>query len=332
MGMRGPGLGVKPCSCGTEKSHLLGASPCSSTPQGGPLYRWKKRGIFAVVGSGRRRLLVCLLVGQLLAHPAQVSQPHGVGGPLIAGIRCPAGVKGRRGHSPGERERLALRESPGKSPVQAPGPEVFPSHTVSEEVGDLLGSVSRGNRAILWVEGWASISPDRSLGTLCKWSDSSRVGNVTRGRLVGGGTECACANQVLARNQLALARRKAISWGPPHVLPRVKGDPFTDGRTAGYSHSWDPDGVAYGFASRWASGSQTGPRYLSPMVAEGRLLGDAGVLRGSRHGVGTLRVTQDACPLERPLENPRPRPPVPGLSRAQCLCWAGSAAGKCGPG
>ena len=138
----------------------------------------------------------------------------------------------------------------------------------------------RGNRAILWVEGWASISPDRSLGTLCKWSDSSRVGNVTRGRLVDGGTECACANQVLARNQLALARRKAISWGPPHVLPRVKGDPFTDGRTAGYSHSWDPDGVAYGFASRWASGSQTGPRYLSPMVAEGCLLLDASVLPG----------------------------------------------------
>ena len=170
--------------------------------------------------------------------------------------------------------------------------------------------MSRGNRAILWVEGWASISPDRSLGTLCKWSDSSRVGNVTPGRLVDGETKCACATQVLAQNQLTQAQRKAISWGPPHVLPRVKGDPFTDGKIAGYSHWWEPDGVAYGFASRWASGSQTGPRYLSPMVAEGRLLGDAGVLRGSRHGVGTHRATQDACPLERPLENPRSRPPV----------------------
>ena len=97
-----------------------------------------------MVGTGRRGLLVCLLVGQLLPHPTQVSQPHGVGGPLIAGIRCPAGVKGRRGHLPGERERLALRESPGKSPVQAPDPEVFPSHTVSEELGELLGSVAHG--------------------------------------------------------------------------------------------------------------------------------------------------------------------------------------------
>ena len=155
---------------------------------------------------------------------------------------------------------------------------------------------------------------------------------MTPGRLVDVETEWACLTQVLARNQLALARRKAISRGPPHVLPRVKGDPFMDGRTAGYSHWWEPDGVAYGFASRWASGSHTGPRYLSPMVAEGRLLGDAGVLLGSRHGLGTHRVTQDACPLERPLENPRPRPPVPGLSRAHCLCWAGSTAGKCGPG
>ena len=96
-------VGPKPASCGSDKSHLLGSSPCSSTPQGGPLYRWKKRGIFPVVGSGRRVLLVCFHVGQLLAHPAQVSQPHGVGGPLIAGIRCPAGIKGRRGHSPSER-------------------------------------------------------------------------------------------------------------------------------------------------------------------------------------------------------------------------------------
>ena len=36
-----------------EKSHLLGASPCSSTPQGGPLYGWKKRVIFAAVGRAR---------------------------------------------------------------------------------------------------------------------------------------------------------------------------------------------------------------------------------------------------------------------------------------
>ena len=139
-----PGLGPKTAIRGLVKIHVQGASPCSPTPQGGPLYGLKKRGIFAVVGSGRRGLQVCLHVSQLLAHPAQVSRPHGVGGPLIAGIRCGARVKGWRGHSPGQRGRLALREPLGKSPTQAPGPQVFPAHTVCEELGELLGSVAHG--------------------------------------------------------------------------------------------------------------------------------------------------------------------------------------------
>ena len=66
MRMRGPRIGPKGASRGSEKSHLLGASPCSSTPQGGPLYGWKKRVIFAVVGSGQRGLWVCLHVRQVL--------------------------------------------------------------------------------------------------------------------------------------------------------------------------------------------------------------------------------------------------------------------------
>ena len=106
-----------------------------------------------MVGLGQRGLLVCLHVGQLLAHRAQVSQPHGARGTLIAGIRSPAGVKGRLGHSPGKRGRLALRHPPGKSPAQAPGPQVFPAHTVSEEMGELLGGVAHGNRAVHWVAG-----------------------------------------------------------------------------------------------------------------------------------------------------------------------------------
>ena len=97
-----------------------------------------------MVGSGLRCLFVCLHVGQLLAHRDQVSRPHVARGPLIAGIRSPAGVKGRLGHSPGERGRLAIRQPPGKSPAQAPVPQVFPAHTVSEELGELLGSVAHG--------------------------------------------------------------------------------------------------------------------------------------------------------------------------------------------
>ena len=97
-----------------------------------------------MVGSGLRCLFVCLHVGQLLAHRAQVSRHHVARGPLMAGIRSPAGVKGQLGHSPGERGLLAIRPPPGKSPAQAPGPQVFPVHTVSEELGELLGSVAQG--------------------------------------------------------------------------------------------------------------------------------------------------------------------------------------------
>ena len=76
-----------------------------------PLYGWKNRGIFAVGGTGRRGRRVCRHVGQLLAPRPHVSEPHGVRGPLIAGCRCPVGVKGRRGHSPVERA-----PGPHKSP------------------------------------------------------------------------------------------------------------------------------------------------------------------------------------------------------------------------
>ena len=146
-----------------------------------------------MVGSGLRGLFVCLHVGQLLAHRAQVSRPHGARGPLIAGIRSPAGVKGRLGHSPGERGRLAIRQPPGKSPAQAPGPQVFRAYTVSEELGELMGSVAHGKSRGPLGGRVGFRFPDRCLGTLCKWSDSSRVVHVTRGRLVVGEHECACA-------------------------------------------------------------------------------------------------------------------------------------------
>ena len=74
--MRGPGLGPKAAGRGSEKSHLLGASPCSSKRKGEAFYGWKNGGIFALVGTGGRGLRVCLQVGQWLAHRAQVSDPR----------------------------------------------------------------------------------------------------------------------------------------------------------------------------------------------------------------------------------------------------------------
>ena len=96
--------GPKTASPGSDNSHLLGAS----------------RLFFAVVVTGRRGLRVCCLLGQLLAPRPHVSEPPGGTGPLIAGCRCPAGVKGWRGHSPGDRERLGPERVPGKIPSPAP--------------------------------------------------------------------------------------------------------------------------------------------------------------------------------------------------------------------
>ena len=121
--MRGPGVGPKPGRLGSEKSHLLGASPCSSTPQGGPLYGWKKRGIFAVVGSGQRGPRVCLRVRQVPAHRAQVFEPRGGRGLLIAGCKCPAGSRKGMG-TPGRHRAPGPERVPWKIP--RPGPR-YPS-------------------------------------------------------------------------------------------------------------------------------------------------------------------------------------------------------------
>ena len=70
-------------------------------------------------GMGRKGLWVCRNLGQLLAPWPQGSEPHGGRGLLIAGCRCPAGVKCRRGHSLGERGRLGCERPLGKSPALA---------------------------------------------------------------------------------------------------------------------------------------------------------------------------------------------------------------------
>ena len=65
-------------------------------------------------------LRVCRHLGPLLAPRPLVSQPRGGRGPLIAGCRCPAGVKGRRGHSRAREGAWAPRDPPANSPSPAP--------------------------------------------------------------------------------------------------------------------------------------------------------------------------------------------------------------------
>ena len=111
-----------------------------------------------MVGSGLRGLFVCLHVGQLLAHRAQVSRHHVARGPLMAGIRSPAGVKGRLGHSPGERGRLVIRHPLENPPPRPPFPKSF-LRTLCLRCWESCWEVwPMGNRAVLWVAGWASVS------------------------------------------------------------------------------------------------------------------------------------------------------------------------------
>ena len=111
-----PSLGPKLASPGSDKSHLLGASPCSSIRKGGSLYGWKNRGIFGVVVTGPWCRRVCLHVGRILAPPPHVSEPLGGTGPFISGCRCPAVVKEWRGHCTGERGHLDHERAPEKFP------------------------------------------------------------------------------------------------------------------------------------------------------------------------------------------------------------------------
>ena len=90
-------------------------TPCSYIPKGGPPYGWKNWGIFAVGRTGRRGLWVSSNLGQFLAPRPQGPEPRGGRVPLIVGCRCPAGVQGLRGHSPGDRGRLGPERAPGKA-------------------------------------------------------------------------------------------------------------------------------------------------------------------------------------------------------------------------
>ena len=96
-----------------------GPPPCSSIRKGGTLYGWKNRGILAVVGMGLRGLRVCSHIGHMLTPLPHACKPDGGRGPLIAGCWSPAGFKGWRGCSPGQRGLLDPREPRESSPALA---------------------------------------------------------------------------------------------------------------------------------------------------------------------------------------------------------------------
>ena len=67
-------------------------------------------------------------------NPAPGAKPQGGGGPLMVGCRCPAGVKGPRGHSPGKRGSLGP-ETPLGKPEAWPQGLLLPQRALAMEPG-----------------------------------------------------------------------------------------------------------------------------------------------------------------------------------------------------
>ena len=140
-----PGLGLKPASRCSDKSHLLGASPL----------------FFTVVGTRRRGLRVSRHVGLLLAPRPHVSQLHGGRRPLIAECRCPAVIRGLAGHCSGKRGRLGPDRAPWKSSaldLVAPGASPGSCHGAWFSAGEChLRTPWTGGRGCLHREGVAAL-------------------------------------------------------------------------------------------------------------------------------------------------------------------------------
>ena len=105
-----------------------------------------------------------------------------------------------------------------QSPAEAPGLQVFPGHSASAGVGDLLKVGSTGKRAVLWGTGRASSSPDTSPGTLRTWPDTQGWGTLARGRLVVGGPPCTYAGPPLGPNSQSKLRQRHLLGASPLFL------------------------------------------------------------------------------------------------------------------
>ena len=102
-----------------------------------------------MVGSGQRGLRVCLHERQVLAQRAQVFEPRGGRGLLIAGGECPAGLRDGVGTPRATEGTWSLESSLEKSP---PRPLVHKSilRTVSVRGWECFwGGFPSGNRGVL---------------------------------------------------------------------------------------------------------------------------------------------------------------------------------------
>ena len=76
-----------------------------------------------MVGSRQRGLRVCFHVRQVPAHRAQVFEPYGGRGLLIAGCKCPAGSRNGMGTPRATQGTGPLESSMGNPPPMPPVPK-----------------------------------------------------------------------------------------------------------------------------------------------------------------------------------------------------------------
>ena len=149
-----------------------------------------------------------------------------------------------------------------------------------------------------------------------------------------GGRPCTCPAPHHSPEPASHALDKSHLLGPPPCSSIGKGDP---------PYEWENRGVfavgGMGQRGLWVCGHLTSCLHpslmcLSPMEAEGRLLRDAGVLRGSRDNVGTPLAREVAwAPKEPPGKSPALAPLAVVPSPGSCPgAWSHSPGPRFAPG
>ena len=138
-----------------------------------------------MVGSGQRGLRVCLHVRQVLAQRAQVFEPCGGRGLLMAGCKCPAGLRDGVGTPRATEGTGPLESSMGNPPPMPPVPKSV--------LSTLCGAEHAARQCGLWDIARSSewqgglLFPRTGAQGPCKTAvtsqggscDPSRVGHVT---------------------------------------------------------------------------------------------------------------------------------------------------------
>ena len=122
MRKRSPRIGPKQPAAARRKAISWGLPKFSQAIRGTPL-RMEEQGDLCSGRNGADGLRVCLHVRQGRAHQAQVFEPRGGRGLLIAGCKCPAGSRDGVGTPRATQGTGPLESSMGNPPPMSPVPK-----------------------------------------------------------------------------------------------------------------------------------------------------------------------------------------------------------------